>query len=180
MTLILRCQLAVFSAYRIDQFADPEGFKTQLGAVLEQYPDEVITYICDPRTGIQRRSKFPPTISEMVEACDEHRAFLDKLRKQRPAFKERLPAPLLRDRPAGSLAQVFVPEGHPRYTSLVDWTETAEPMWWKYGQSSDGRNGLWVSHTAWNEPHKKVQARNPVKEEGELKDGSIESGDFGG
>jgi hypothetical protein len=32
----------VFSAYRIDQFADPDGFKTQLGAVLEQYPDEVM------------------------------------------------------------------------------------------------------------------------------------------
>src|SRR6266478_5958331 len=98
--LILRCQLAVFSAYRTDQFADPEGFKTQLGAVLEQYPDEVITYVCDPRTGgIQRRLKWPPTISEMVEACDDHQAFLERLRKQRPAFKERPPAPLLNERP---------------------------------------------------------------------------------
>jgi len=154
MALILRCQLAVFSAYRIDQFADPDGFKTQLGAILEQYPDEVITYVCDPRTGIQRRSKFPPTISEMVEACDDHRAFLEKMRKQRPAFKERLPAPLLRERQQGCLAQVFVPEGHARYAKLVEWTETAAPMWWKYGDSSDGRRGLWVSHEAWSEPHK--------------------------
>ena len=147
--LILRCQLAVFSAYRIDQFADPDGFKTQLGAILEQYPDEVITYVCDPRTGIQRRSKFPPTISEMVESCDEHRAFLEKMRKQRPAFKERQPKPLLRDRPQGYLATIFVPEGHHRYASLVAWTETVAPMWWKYGNSSDGRPGIWVSLDAW-------------------------------
>lgn len=164
MALILRCQLAVFSAYRIDQFADPDGFKTQLGAILEQYPDEVITYVCDPRTGIQRRIKWPPTISEMVEACDEHRAFLEKLRKQRPAFIERKPEALLRHRPQGYLAQVFVPEGNPRYAGLVEWTKEAEPMWWKYGQSSDGRQGLWVSHEAWNLPHK--GKRSPEQGEG--------------
>lgn len=66
----MRCQLALFSAYRIDQYGDPEGFKASLGAVLEQYPDDVIRYVCDPRTGVQRQCKFPPTISEIVTACD--------------------------------------------------------------------------------------------------------------
>ncbi len=122
---------------------------TQLGAVLEQYPDEVITYVCDPRTGIQRRSKFPPTISEIVEACDEHRTFLEKLRKSRPAFQDRKPAPLLHERPQGYMAQVFVPEGHSRYSHLCEWAKTAKPIWWKYGQASDGRQGIWVSHDAW-------------------------------
>jgi hypothetical protein len=145
----LRCQLAVFSAYRIDQYAEPESFKTSLGAVLEQYPDEVITYVCDPRTGIQRRSKWPPTISEIVESCDEHREFLIKMRKARPVFQDRLPAPLLRDRPQGCLATIFVPEGHHRYAKLVEWTKEAKPMWWKYGKASDGRVGLWVSRFAW-------------------------------
>jgi hypothetical protein len=118
--------------------------------VLEGYPNEVITYVCDPRTGIQRRSKWPPTISEMVEACNEHSAFLEKVRKQRPAFQERRPEPLLRERPQGYMAQVFVPEGHARYAKLVEWAETAAPIWWKYGKASDGRQGLWVSHDAWN------------------------------
>lgn len=145
----MRCQLAVFSAYRADQYSDPESFKISLGAVLEQYPNEVITYICDPRTGIQRRSKWPPTISEMVEACDDHRAFLEKQRKPRSAFKERQPEPLLRDRPQGYLATIFVPEGHPRYAHLVEWAKEAKPMWWKYGKASDGRQGLWVSRFAW-------------------------------
>lgn len=70
--------MVLFSAYRIDQFGDPEGFKNQLGAVLEQYPDDVILHVCDPRTGIQRRAKFPPTISEMVEACNERVAELKR------------------------------------------------------------------------------------------------------
>jgi hypothetical protein len=140
----------VFSAYRIDQFAEPESFKISLGAVLEQYPDEVMTYVCDPRTGIQRRLKWPPTISEMVEACDDHQAFLERTRRQKPAFKERSPGPLLHERPQGYMAQVFVPEGNSRYAKLCEWAKNANPIWWKYGKSSDNRNGIWVSHIAWN------------------------------
>lgn len=41
-----------------------------LGAVLEQYPDDVVLYVSDPRTGIQRDSKWPPTINEIVAALD--------------------------------------------------------------------------------------------------------------
>lgn len=145
----MNCQKAVFASYRIDLFSDPEGFKNSLGAVLEQYPDEVITYVCDPRTGIQRRCKFPPSISEIVDACDEHRAFLEKLRKARPAFQERKPEPLLRQRPQGYMAQVFVPEGHQRYASLCERAKNSDPIWWKYGQASDGRQGIWVSHNFW-------------------------------
>lgn len=117
---------------------------------MEQYSDEVIKYVCDPRTGIQRRSKWPPTISEMVEDCDEHRAFLEKLRKQRPTFKERESEPLLRDRPQGYRATIFVPEGHRRYDYLVEWAKDAKPIWWKYGKSSDGRQGIWVAQFAFD------------------------------
>lgn len=124
---------------------------TSLGAVLEQFSDEVIIYITDPRTGgIQRRSKWPPTISEVIEAGEQHHEHLIRLRAPRSLPTKRLPAPLLRDLPAGSLAQIFVPEGHPRYAKLLQWTETEQPVWWKFGKSSDGRSGLWVSHEAWN------------------------------
>jgi len=42
-----------------------------LGAVLEQYPNDVIVHVSDPRTGVQRGCKWPPTISEIVDACDK-------------------------------------------------------------------------------------------------------------
>lgn len=118
--------------------------------MLEQYPDEVINYVCDPRTGIQRRSKWPPTISEMVDACDDHREFLAKQRAPRPAFQERKPEPLLRQRPQGYMAQIFVPECHDRYAAMTKRAENADPIWWKYGKASDGRSGIWVSHNFWN------------------------------
>lgn len=121
-----------------------------LGAVLEQFPDEVVVYITDPRTGVQRRSKWPPTISEVIEAAEDHQEHLVRLRAPRVEAARRLPAPLLRDLPQGHLAQVFVPEGHHRYASLVAWTNEAQPVWWKYGNASDGRRGIWVSHEAWD------------------------------
>lgn len=147
--LILRCQLALFSSYRADQYADPEGFKNSLGAVLEEFPDEVIRYVCDPRTGIQRRLKWPPTMSEVLEACEDHQGFLKRLRTERPAVLVRLPSP---ERPPGYLANVFVPEGHVRYQGLVDWAKDADPKLYAYGRSSDNRAGIWIARGIWENP----------------------------
>jgi hypothetical protein len=61
----------VIGAYRKDDFADPDSFAIQLGIVLEGYADTTIEQATDPRTGIQRECKFPPTIAEFVAFCDE-------------------------------------------------------------------------------------------------------------
>lgn len=142
----------IFSAYRIDQFADPEGFKVQLGAIMEQYPDEVIVYVSDPRTGIQRRSKWPPTISEIVEACDDHAELIERRKKPRREPLPQLPPQLLRDRPPGALANIFVPDTHHRYGKLVEWSKTADPPYWQFGAASDGRAGIWVNIDVWDGP----------------------------
>lgn len=122
-----------------------------LGVVLEEFPDEVIVYVTDPRTGIQRRSKWPPTISEVLTACEEHQEFLARTRAPRLSLK---PPQVrdLRDRAPGSLAAIFVPEGHNRYAGLVEWAARADRALWKFGPSSDARPGIWVSHQAWNDP----------------------------
>jgi hypothetical protein len=139
----------LFSAYRRDDFADPEGFVAQLGAILCDFSEEVVTYVTSPKTGLQRRSKWPPAISEVIEACEDHQLHLERLRKPRPVLAPRLPAPPLKEQ-QGALATIFVPEGHQRHPGLVAWAETAEPMFWKFGRSSDGcREGIWVSRDAW-------------------------------
>lgn len=120
-----------------------------LGAIFEGFPDEVIVYVSDPRTGIQRRAKFPPTISEVVEACESHRDHLARLRQPRRETIPRLPSPRLKDAPDGHLAQVLVQEGHPRYSSLVAWAETADRVFWKYDRSSDGWTGIRVPYNIW-------------------------------
>ena len=145
MALIVRCTKQLFSAYRADQFADAEGFVKSIGEVLRDFPDEVIEHVTSPRTGIQRRLKWPPSISEVVEACEQHQDYLARLRQPRRDPVPRVLPQLLRDRPDGSLAQAFVPEGHARYESLCKWAEKADRIWWRYGKSSDGRSGIWVS-----------------------------------
>lgn len=82
-SLILRCQRIIFSCYRADQYSDPDGYMDSLGAVLEQYPNDVIVYITDPRSGVQRHHKWPPTISEIVEACDNRIAELKRNERYR-------------------------------------------------------------------------------------------------
>jgi hypothetical protein len=71
----------LFSAYRADQYADPDGFMTSLGMVLEQYSDEVVLYVTNPRTGVQRRSVWPPSIAEVVSACDARHAELHRRKR---------------------------------------------------------------------------------------------------
>jgi hypothetical protein len=63
----------VFAAYRKDDFADPESYLLQLGTVLERYDDEIVEAVTSPISGIQRECKFPPSIAEFVEFCNETR-----------------------------------------------------------------------------------------------------------
>ena len=143
---MLNCQKALFASYRADQYADAEGFMTSLGAVLEQYQDEVIRYVTGPHTGIQRRLKWPPTINEVVEACDEHQDFLARARK--PRAVARLPPPP-NGLAQGDLASVHVPTCNARYAQLEEWTKTANQRLWRFGKSSDGRDGVWVDWATW-------------------------------
>lgn len=79
----------LFSAYRLDQYPDPDGFMAQAALILSEYPVEVICYVTDPRTGLQRDSKWPPTINEIAEACNsrlvaiERQAELEKWQAKR-------------------------------------------------------------------------------------------------
>lgn len=92
----MKCQGVLFSAYRTDQYADPDGFMASLGLVFSQYPDDVVEYVTDPRTGVQRGKIFPPTIAEIVTALDERMANLaraDRFRKWGQANISMLEAP---------------------------------------------------------------------------------------
>lgn len=85
-TLILQRQRILFSAYRSDQYSDPEGYVASLQMVLEQYPNDVIIHVTDPRTGVQRHLKWPPSIAEIIEACDkrmQEKARLERLQNPR-------------------------------------------------------------------------------------------------
>lgn len=127
----------VLSSYRRDDFADPDGFLVQLGMVLERYPDAVIRDITSPLTGIQRRTKWPPSIAEVVEACDAEVARLARI-AQASSYRT---APRA-ERAPQHRANVFVPADNPRYAALVEKSRTADPMDWKW---DNVRPGIWVA-----------------------------------
>jgi len=56
----------------------------------------------------------------------------------------------MRRGPAGDLATVFVPEDNIRYLKFVEWAKSANPRLWKFGVSSDNRNGIWISYDTWD------------------------------
>lgn len=136
----------IFSAYRRDDFADPEGFVLQLGAVLERYADEVIHTVTDPRTGIQRRSKFPPSIAEIVEACEAEATAIATRERYRS-----MPAPVRlaiegprRPKPQpGHRANCLVPPHAPQYAAMLARAQDpqSDPLEFKCDNQ-----GLWVDY----------------------------------
>jgi hypothetical protein len=78
----------LISGFRRDDYADALGFVTQVGVMLSDYPDEVIEYVCSPKTGLLRTSKFAPVPAEIVAACDERMRALHR-QKELEAWRER-------------------------------------------------------------------------------------------
>lgn len=54
----------LFPAYRLDQYANSDGFMAQAAPVLSKYSEGVVRYFTNPTTGIQRKQKWPPTSFE--------------------------------------------------------------------------------------------------------------------
>jgi hypothetical protein len=76
------CQKMMFSAYRIDQYHDPDAFMSQVAIVFAQYDDEVLVLATDPRRRdcIQQTHKFPPTLHEIREALNAAQKAIDAQR----------------------------------------------------------------------------------------------------
>src|SRR5258708_9432398 len=84
----------ILSCYRRDDFADPENYLIQLGMILERYPDDIIREVTSPVTGIQRTCKFPPSIAEVVEFCDNAAGRAERIKHlSQLKFAPRAPRP---------------------------------------------------------------------------------------
>lgn len=158
--MITRQAKAVFSAYRRDEFADPDGFVVQLGVVLEAYADNVILYVTSPQTGIQRRCKWPPTIAEVVEACDAESARQATLARYAAIPKPRSRTALLPDTRPGRRANVFIHADAPLYPRMLEQSKSrdANPAdWWL----DETRPGIWVS-LGWVDGPAKGMWKKPI------------------
>jgi hypothetical protein len=69
----------MFGCYRKSEASDPEVYAAATSAILSEYPQEVIDYITDPRTGLPSRSQWLPSVFEVRRACDDHIEYLHKV-----------------------------------------------------------------------------------------------------
>lgn len=137
---------------------DQRAFTAGFVEMLSLYPQPVLERAASPSRGLAAHLSYP-NLAKFKEKLDEwHGEHLDDLKrrglvgaKREYDPKLRLPPPeIVEPNTPGRLAQVFVPEGHERYASFVEWSATAETKWWKFGQSSDGRAGMWVPYGEWD------------------------------
>lgn len=67
----------IFACYRKDETHDPETYAAAVGAILSEYPKNIIDLSSDPRSGIASKQKFLPTIAEIREFCDHEQKRAD-------------------------------------------------------------------------------------------------------
>lgn len=60
----------LLGCYRTGEANDPDTYVAAITAILSRYPQEVITAVTHPATGLPSKKGWLPTVKEVVEACD--------------------------------------------------------------------------------------------------------------
>lgn len=61
----------LLGCYRTGEANDPETYVAAITAILSRYPEEVITSVTHPATGLPSKKGWLPTIKEVADACGE-------------------------------------------------------------------------------------------------------------
>jgi hypothetical protein len=64
----------MFGCFRRGEANDPEIYTASVASVLAEYPEQVINFVTDPRTGLPSRCNFLPTVKEVRDACEHEMA----------------------------------------------------------------------------------------------------------
>lgn len=65
----LRAKL-LLGCYRTGEANDPETYVAAITAILSRYPEEVMTSVTHPVSGLPSKSSWLPTIKEVTDACN--------------------------------------------------------------------------------------------------------------
>jgi hypothetical protein len=67
--------------WRKDDAHDPVAFAAAVAAIFTLYAPDVVQFVCDPRTGLAKKHKWPPALQEVHEACTDRIADLERVRR---------------------------------------------------------------------------------------------------
>ena len=79
----------LLGCYRTGEANDPVTYVAAITSILARYPEDVITTITHPATGLPKQKSWLPTIKEVSDACEaaaefniQHEARLKRVRDQ--------------------------------------------------------------------------------------------------
>src|SRR5258706_8668910 len=61
----------LLGCYRTGDANDPETYVAAITAILARYPEEGITTVTHPATGLPSKKTWLPSVKEVADACDE-------------------------------------------------------------------------------------------------------------
>jgi hypothetical protein len=122
---VARARLLV-GCYRREDFSDPEIAFRAFVSVLARYPEDIVIKVTEPATGIPSKLKWPPSIAEVVDACNEAMApILREFDRKMTAYRQ---ARLLAPPPPGpkmTVAEMEAKLGRP----LSKWAKQFPNVW---------------------------------------------------
>lgn len=73
----------LLGCYRTGDANDPATYVAAIAATLAHYPEDIITRVTHPVTGLPSRNKWLPSVNEVREACDDAiEPIVEKQRRQ--------------------------------------------------------------------------------------------------
>ena len=151
----------LFGSYRRDDASDPDNYVGAVVLVLSEYPNGIVEFATDPRTGLQAQEKFRafmPNSGEVKAFCDEEISRAQRMAQPATTFSRCGYAPL--PRYPGSRANVFVHAGAPQYPALLERSQSPGEDECEWRPSDDHRDGIWVS-PAWIDSYGIAKWRRP-------------------
>ena len=80
----------LLGCYRTGDANDPETYIAAITAALARYPEQIITSVTHPVSGLPSKTSWLPTIKEVVDACDAEYAPIANNEARLKRIKEQL------------------------------------------------------------------------------------------
>jgi hypothetical protein len=135
----------MFACYRREDAASPEDYAAAITMILSEYPRVIVEYVTDPRTGIQSRLDFPPTVKQMRDCCEAEAKRIELMSK--PWQKSRQHTGTPAQSGPGAWANLFVGSDVSAYAAVENYIcgKDVDPREWRRGKAPNRDvNGIWI------------------------------------
>ena len=129
----------LFGSYRRDEASDPDSYVAAVTLVLSEYPNAIVEFATDPRTGLQAQEKFRafmPNAGEIKAFCEDEMRRAHLMAQPAPKFRkhEYVPPPSF----PGCRTNVLVFADAPQFAAIKAFVESGNADERDYEFASSG------------------------------------------